>query len=76
MALKYVLRKNNIKSNKAYGKWYAHTVRDADELTMSEIEQKIQDSCTLTRADVRAVITALQRVVKEGLQDGKVVNLD
>ena len=66
MALKYVLRKNNIKSNKAYGKWYAHTVRDADELTMSEIEQKIQDSCTLTRADVRA----------EGLQDGKVVNLD
>ena len=76
MALKYVLRKNNIRSNKAYGKWYAHTVRDQDEMTMGEIEKKIESRCTLTRADVRAVISALQNVVKEGLQDGRVVNLD
>lgn len=36
MALMFTLRRNNIKSNKAYGKWYAHTLRNT-ELDLSEI---------------------------------------
>ena len=74
MALRYTLRRNNIKSNKAYGMWYAHTLKQG-ELSMQEIEQRIQSHCTVTRADVRAVITALQEVVEEGLKSGYVVNL-
>lgn len=68
------MRKNNIKSNKAYGKWFAHTLRGS-EMTLEEIEQRIQDNCSVTRADVRAVVTALQEVVERGLKDGHVVSL-
>ena len=75
MALKFTLQQNKIKSNKGYGKWYAHTVKQG-ELTIRDIEQRIQDSCTVTRADVRAVMTALYDVVERGLKDGMVVNLD
>ena len=74
MSLKFKLRKNNIKSNKSYGKWYAHTLRGS-EVTLDEIEQQIQDCCSVTRADVRAVVTALQEVVARDLKDGHVVSL-
>ena len=74
MSLKFKLRKNNIKSNKSYGKWYAHTLRGS-EVTLDEIEQQIQDCCSVTRADVRAVVTALQEVVARDLTDGHVVSL-
>ena len=76
MALKYTLRRNNIKSNKSYGMWYAHTLKQGD-LSMQEIEKRIQSRCTVTRADVRAVITvtALKEVVEDGLKSGYVVDL-
>ncbi|MBQ9637372.1 MAG: HU family DNA-binding protein [Prevotella sp.] len=74
MALRFTLRQNKIKSNKGYKKWYAHTLRSG-ELSMDDIERRIQERCTVTRADVRAVITALQEVVGAGLKDGYVVNL-
>lgn len=75
MAIHFTLQKNNIKSNSAYGKYYAHTVKQG-ELTMSDIERQIQERCTVTRADVRAVLTALEDVVAHGLKDGMVVNLN
>lgn len=74
MALRFTLRQNNIKSSKAYKKWFAHTLKQG-ELSMDDIERRIQSRCTVTRADVRAVITALQEVVAMGLKDGYVVNL-
>lgn len=74
MALHYRLLQNNIKSNKAYGKWYAHTVKQG-ELTLKEIERQIQERCSLTSADVRAAIVALTEVVEEGLKNGQTVNL-
>jgi len=74
MAIHYRLLQNNIKSNKAYGKWYAHTVKQG-ELTLKEIERQIQERCSLTSADVRAAIAALTEVVEEGLKNGQTVNL-
>ncbi len=74
MALKFTLRQNKIKSSKAYNKWFAHTLKQG-ELSMDDIERRVQTRCTVTRADVRAVITALQEVVEMGLKDGYVVNL-
>jgi predicted histone-like DNA-binding protein len=75
MALRFTLQQNKIKSNKAYGKWYAHTVKTG-ELTMDDIERRIQGRCTVTRADVRAVLAALNDVVEDGLKSGRVVNLN
>ena len=75
MALHFILQRNNIKSNKSYGKWYAHTVKQG-ELSLDRIEEMIQSRCTVTRADVRAVITALKEVVEFGLKNGMVVDLD
>lgn len=68
------MRQNKIKSNKSYGKWYAHTLRGS-ELTLEDIEERIQRNCSVTKADVRAVVTALQSVVADGLKDGHVVSL-
>lgn len=74
MALRFKLRKNNIKSNKSYGKWYAHTLRNT-ELDLTEISNRVQSNCGVSRANVVAVITALQDVVSKGLKNGHVVNL-
>ena len=75
MALHFTLRQSNIKGSSVYKKWFAHTLKQG-ELTMDEIERRIQDRCSVTRADVRAVITALQEEVENGLKDGMVVNLN
>ena len=74
MAIYYTLQQNNIKSSKYYGMWYAHAKKQG-ELNMNKIEQLIQNSCTVTKADIRAVLAALREVVEDGLKDGKVVNL-
>ena len=75
MALRFTLQQNKIKSNKGYKKWYARVVKQG-EMTMDDVERKIQGRCTVTRADVRAVLSALYEVVGMGLKDGYVVNLD
>lgn len=74
MSLNFTMRQNKIRSNKAYGKWYAQTLRGT-VMETEEIEKRIQDNCTVTRADIRAVLTALHDVVVDGLKDGRVVSL-
>lgn len=40
-----------------------------------EIAERIHQMCTVTRADVMAVLTALEDIVAEGLQGGEIVRL-
>ena len=40
-----------------------------------EIAERIHQMCTVTRADVMAVLTALEDIVTEGLQGGEIVRL-
>lgn len=40
-----------------------------------EIAARIQQTCTMTRADVMGVLVALEDVVAEGLQGGEIVRL-
>ena len=75
MAIHYKMPQNNIKSSKMYGKWYAHAVKQG-EMTLRDIEQQIQERCSLKASDVRAAVAALKEVVEEGLKNGMVVNLD
>lgn len=74
MAIFYRLVKNNIKSSKNYGKFYAHTVKQG-KVSMEQIEQTIQKNCTAKASDVRLVLRELFDTVKQYMQDGYVVDL-
>ena len=45
------------------------------EMGIREIAERIHQMCTVTRADVMAVLTALEDIVSEGLQGGEIVRL-
>lgn len=45
MAVKFMLVKGEIKSRNHYGMYYAHTIRGA-ELTLEQIEERIQANCS------------------------------
>ena len=69
MAIYYKLIKNQIKSSKNYGKYYAHTVKQG-KVSMEQIEQTIQENCTAKASDVRLVLRELFDTVKQYMQDG------
>lgn len=74
MGLQFTLKKNHIKGNQAYGKWYAQVVRGT-EIGVKEIADRVQSHSGISRANVMAVITALNEVVETSLKDGHTVNL-
>ena len=74
MSIKYRLLKNEIKSSKNYGMYYAHTVR-AGHVSLEEIEKLVAQSCSATAADVRLVVCELFETVKHYMQMGYVVQL-
>jgi predicted histone-like DNA-binding protein len=75
MAVNYKLRKNNIKGNKHYGKYYAQTVH-SNRMTLSDIMREIEANCSLKESDVIAVMTELKAIMRYALQDGQIVDLD
>ncbi|MDD7318984.1 MAG: hypothetical protein SOZ80_08340 [Prevotella sp.] len=74
MAIRFMLMRNAIKSDKNFGKFFAHTVKNS-EVTLEEIEQQIQENCTAKAADVKLVMKELFETIKRAMQDGHVVNL-
>lgn len=75
MAVIYKLMKNQIKSSKNYGKYYAHTIRRG-EVKQQQIEERIQANCSAKASDVRLVLRELFDTIRDYLQDGYVVNLE
>ena len=65
---------NNNDKSAAFGKTYGKVVHFGT-LGIDEIAEKIQEKCTVHKADIQAVLTALQGVVSEGLQNGMRVRL-
>ena len=57
------------------GKYVARVVHH-DVIDTDMIAQRIQDNCTVKRADVLAVLSELQVVLKNSLQNGDIVKLD
>lgn len=55
-------------------KYYAQT-QARGEMGIREISERIHQMCTVTRADVMAVLTGLEEIVSEGLQGGEIVRL-
>ncbi len=76
MAVQYRLYQNkNAKNAASYGKWYARACW-MQTVTEEDIARKIQQRCTLTRADIVAVLSELQEVMKEELQASNRVKLN
>ena len=58
----------------AQAKFYAQAQASGD-VTIREMSDRIQKTCTVTRADVMAVLTALEDVIVEALEGGEIVRL-
>lgn len=74
MAIHYRLIQNKIKSDKNYGKYYAHTVRQG-EVSLEQIEKTIEENCSAKASDVRLVLRELFDTVKNYMQQGYTVDL-
>ena len=75
MAVPYKLYQNKREGSKTHGKWYARAtnygVVDTDKLA-----SQIEAATTLTKPDIVACIAAFLQYIRDGLRDGKRVQLD
>ena len=55
-------------------KYYAQAQARGD-VNIREMAERIQATCTVTKADVYAVLISLEDVVKEAIQNGEIVRL-
>lgn len=69
-----VVERKDPKNPDVEGKYYAQA-QARGEAGIRELSQRIQQMCTVTRADVQAVLTALEDVVADSLGNGEIVRL-
>ena len=55
-------------------KFYAQAQARGD-VNIREMAERIQSTCTVTKADVYAVLVSLEDVVKDAIQNGEIVRL-
>lgn len=55
-------------------KYYGH-VQASGDVNTREMSERIQQSCTVTKADVFAVLVALEDVIIDALKGGEIVRL-
>ena len=55
-------------------KYYAQAQARGD-VNIREMAERIQSTCTVTKADVYAVLVSLEDVVKEAIENGEIVRL-
>ena len=55
-------------------KYYAQAQARGD-VSLREMAERIQSTCTVTKADVYAVLFSLEDVVKEAIQNGEILRL-
>ena len=64
----------NPRDKDAAPKYYAQAQARGD-VNIREMSTRIQSTCTVTKADVYAVLIALEDVIVEALQNGEIVRL-
>ena len=64
----------NPRDKDAAPKYYAQAQARGD-VNIREMAARIQSTCTVTKADVYAVLVALEDVIVEALQNGEIVRL-
>ena len=55
-------------------KYYAH-VQASGDISLREMAERIQSTCTVHKSDVFAVLVALEDVITESLKSGEIVRL-
>ena len=74
MSIRIKLRKNEIKSNRNYGQYFAETV-SMGTVGVEQMAEEIARNCTLKSSDVQGALIALQEVMASHLQNGEKVVL-
>lgn len=75
MPLAYRLYQDNRKTSLYPGKWYARAVH-YETIDVKKVASEVEKVCTVTRADILAVIDSLVACMKTELQNSKSVKLD
>ena len=69
-----VVPRTNPRDKEAAPKFYARAQASGD-VNIREMSERIQQSCTVTKADVQAVLVALEDVIIDALKGGEIVRL-
>ena len=69
-----VVPKINPRDRESEAKFYGN-VKSSGDINIREMAERIQGSCTVTKADVYAVLVALEDVISESIQKGEIVRL-
>ena len=64
----------NPRDKDASPKFYGH-VQASGDISIREMSERIQATCTVHKSDVFAVLVALEDVITEALQNGEIVRL-
>ena len=64
----------NPRDKEAAPKFYGH-VQAAGDIDIREMSERIQQTCTVHKSDVFAVLVALEDVITEALKSGEIVRL-
>ena len=64
----------NPRDKEAAPKYYAHVHANGDT-NLREMSERIQQTCTVHKSDVFAVLVALEDVITEALKNGEIVRL-
>lgn len=69
-----VIPRINPRDRESEPKFYAQ-VKMSGEVTLREMCDRIQQSCTVTKADVHAVLVAMEDVFVDALKGGEIIHL-
>ena len=69
-----VIPRINPRDRETEPKFYG-SVKTSGDINIREMADRIQQSCTVTKADVYAVLVALEDVISESIQKGEIVRL-
>mgnify|MGYP003448739460 CR=1 FL=1 len=64
----------NPRDKEAAPKFYGH-VQASGDISLREMSERIQQTCTVHKSDVFAVLVALEDVIADALQNGEIVRL-
>lgn len=75
MAVHIRLVRNNIKSSRSYGKYFAKTVSQG-EVTLKDLAAEACRNCSASTGDVILVLTELEDMLKQRLAEGQTVRIE
>lgn len=76
MSLFYKLRQNNNENYpQSFKKWYARAYH-TETTTLRKLAERMQENCTVKRADILAVLSELADTMRDELQNGHKVYIE